>query len=351
MAVRRFAACPQTVAHHPKSRAGPRRAAILLVVCALFFFLPLQAAQLGGNAEFSLPFGRHVPETAARRIAGTTAWLVALERATDALSAASLVQWGTEDAAGRQALVSAVFTPTVRSSLKGQQVSVQVRLSTSLRTVEARLRKMLHEREILQLRAEMLKMEREKTGEARALLELPVALSLAGRSAAHEARITLLAGQLEALWQLGGILPQREGGRWRDPEAALPVLRQAAAMDPEYAPLRYLLGEMLLQLDRPQDALTELDKSLALKPDLAGALYMRGLAYLRLQLPTLAERDLSEALARDASRAAWWRARGALRMIRNETVPMCEDFTQACARGDCEGLAVARERGLCLAEQ
>jgi tetratricopeptide (TPR) repeat protein len=174
---------------------------------------------------------------------------------------------------------------------------------------------------------------------------------LTGGGAANAARIVLLAEQLEALWQLGSILPQREGGRWREPQAALPVMQQAVSLNPESAVLPYLLGEVLLQLDRPQDALTELDKALALKPELAGALYMRGLAYLRLQLPTLAERDLGAALAYDASHAAWWRARGALRMIRNESGPMCEDFTQACARGDCEGLAVARERGLCLAGQ
>jgi tetratricopeptide (TPR) repeat protein len=150
---------------------------------------------------------------------------------------------------------------------------------------------------------------------------------------------------------LGSILSQREGGRWHDPPAALPVLQQAAALDPEYALLPYLRGEILLQLDRPQDALVELDKALAMNPERAGALYTRGLAYLRLQLPALAERDLSTALAYDASHAAWWRARGALRMIRNENGPMCEDFMQACAKGDCEGLAVARERGLCLAEQ
>jgi tetratricopeptide (TPR) repeat protein len=212
---------------------------------------------------------------------------------------------------------------------------------------------MLHEQEMLKLRAEMLKLEREKTEEARGLIALPAVLrrALTGRSVSNSARIVFLAGQLEALWQLGIVLPQREGGRWREPQAALLVLQRAAALDPDYAPLRYFVGEILLQLDRPQDALTALDKALALNPQLAGALYTRGLAYLRLQLPTFAERDLSAALAHDASYAAWWRARGALRMIRNEIGPMCEDFTQACARGDCEGLAVARERGLCLAEK
>jgi len=212
---------------------------------------------------------------------------------------------------------------------------------------------MLQEREMLQLRAEMLKLEREKAEEAHRLIELPLALQRALNvgSVVGIERIVFLAEQLEALWHLGSIVPQREGGRWRDPQAALAVMQQAATWDPDYAPLRYLLGEVLLQLDRPQDAISELDTALALRPELAGALYARGLAYLRLQLPTLAERDLSAALARDASYAAWWRARGALRMIRNEIGPMCEDFVQACAKGDCEGLAVARERGLCLATQ
>jgi tetratricopeptide (TPR) repeat protein len=315
--------------------------------------LTSQAAQLGGSAEDSLPFGRDVPESAARRVARTAAWLDALARTTETLAAASLVRYGTEEVLDRQALVSAVFTPAVRSSVQGRQVVVHVRLSTPQRTVEERLRNMLHEREMLRLRAEMLKLEREKAEEARRLMELPIALQrdLHGGSVAQSARIVLLAEQLEALWRLGSMLPQREGGRWREPQVALAALQQAAAWYPDYAPLRYLLGEVLLQLDRPQDAITELDKALNVRPELAGALYARGLAYLRLQLPMLAERDLSAALMRDASYAAWWRARGALRMIRNEFAPMCEDFTQACARGDCEGLAVARERGLCLAEQ
>jgi tetratricopeptide (TPR) repeat protein len=185
------------------------------------------------------------------------------------------------------------------------------------------------------------------------LIELSAALrrSETGEGAANAVRLARLAEQLDALWLLGITLPQREGGRWRDPQEALPALQRAAALDPDYAPVQHLRGEILLQLDRPQDALVALDQALALNPELAGAFYTRGLAYLRLQLPTFAERDLSAALARDASLAAWWRARGALRMIRNETGPMCEDFTQACAKGDCEGLAVARARGLCAAAQ
>ena len=311
------------------------------------------ASQLEGEAECSLPFDRYVPETAARRIAGTTAWLAALEKATNSLSTSSLVQWGAAEAPDRQVLVSAVLMPTVSSVSEGQQVSVRVRLSAPQRTVEDRLRKIVHEQEILQLRAQMLTIERTKAEEARSLFELPSAprRRLSKGSATNDARIALLADQLEALRLLRITLPQREGGRWRDPQEALPALQQAVELDPDYAPLQYLRGEIFLQLDRPQDALAALDKALALNPELAGALYTRGLVYLRLQVPTFAERDFSAALERDASHAAWWRARGALRMIRNEIDPMCEDFMQACARGDCEGLALARERGLCPAEK
>jgi len=211
---------------------------------------------------------------------------------------------------------------------------------------------MLHEREMLALRAEMLKLEKKKAAEAFSLVQLSAAnqASATGAGTENEVRLGELAAQLEALWLLGITLPQREGGHWRDPLAALSVLQQALVLDPHYAPLHYLRGEILLQLDRPQDAIKGFNTTLDLNPELSGALYARGLAYLRLKLVTLADRDLSAALARDDTHAAWWRARGAVRMIRNEIAPMCEDFAQACVRGDCEGLAVTRGRGLCPAE-
>jgi len=319
----------------------------------VFFPWQSQATRIEGDAECSLSFGRCVPETAARRIAETSAWLDALEKATNTLSTAGLVRWTTQAVFHRQALVSAVVMPAVRSTSKEEQVSVHVRLSTPQRTADDRLRKIVHEQEMLQLRVEMLKLEKTQVEEARTLIQLALASrrNWDQENSEDKKRIVLLAEHLEALWQLGRILPQREGGRWHDPQEALPVMQQAAALNPDYAPLQYLLGEILLQLDRPQDALAVLDKALALNPELAGALYVRGLAYLRLQLPTLAERDFSAALLRDASHAAWWRARGALRMIRHEIAPMCEDFTHACAIGDCEGLTNARERGLCLTEK
>jgi len=339
----------------PRSKhAGLCITAILFALFAFFFPLRSWAAQPGKSAEYSLTFGHHVPEAVARRIAETTAWLAALKNTTDALSVERLVQWGANGAVDRQALVSAVFTPTVSSMSKGWQVLVRVSLIAPLHTVEDCLRKMmLYEQEMLKLRAELLALEREKAEEALRLIELSAALrrNAAGGSSENRSRIDLLAGQLEALWLLGTVLPQREAGLWRDPKAGLPVLQQAAALYPDYAPLHCLEGEILLQLDRPQDALAKLDKALTLNPELAGALFARGLAYLRLNLPALAERDLSAALARDSSQAAWWRARGALRMVRNETILMCEDFMQACARGDCEGLALTRDRGLCSAEK
>ena len=78
------------------------------------------------------------------------------------------------------------------------------------------------------------------------------------------------------------------------------------------------------------------------------ALSLRGVAHLRLHLPANAVKEFSEALARRPDKAAWWRARGAARLLAGEHDAMCPDFYQACALGDCEGLAEVRKRGLCL---
>ena len=68
----------------------------------------------------------------------------------------------------------------------------------------------------------------------------------------------------------------------------------------------------------------------------------------------LAEDDLSAALntaddtfLRTPDKVRMLRARGALRMLRNHAEGMCSDLTAACALGDCEGLAAARNQMLC----
>jgi tetratricopeptide (TPR) repeat protein len=305
------------------------------------------------EAEARLPFGAGVPESAARRVARARAWHKALERA--APDFASFAQALGEDgvSSNGRALAAAVYTPEARGRVFGRNVYVRVRLSAPRRTALERLRKVLRAPDVPELRAEMLELEQKRADEAARLIR-DASARQDGRGtdadAARTERIIFLAEQLEAFWLFGMLLPQREGRRWNNPLEALPFLEQAAAMDPGYPPLRSALGEVLLQLDRPQDALDELNRALAGDGAPAGALYARALAHLRLQLPTLAESDLNEALRRDPRPAAWWRARGALRMLRRDFGPMCGDFLQACARGDCEGLAAARERGLCLSE-
>ena len=71
----------------------------------------------------------------------------------------------------------------------------------------------------------------------------------------------------------------------------------------------------------------------------------------------LAEDDLSAALnttdetfLRTADRVRILRARGALRMLRNNAEGMCSDLTAACALGDCEGLAAARNQQFCTGQ-
>lgn len=128
-----------------------------------------------------------------------------------------------------------------------------------------------------------------------------------------------------------------------------------AATRVEESPLLWLLlAEATLQRDQPQRSVGACGRALALDPRLARARYIRALGYWRLHQLALAENDLSLILhdAPHASMTPWLRARGAIRMLRGNTTGMCEDFLAACVQGgDCDGLEMARQQGLCREEQ
>ncbi|MDR3045379.1 MAG: tetratricopeptide repeat protein [Desulfovibrio sp.] len=137
------------------------------------------------------------------------------------------------------------------------------------------------------------------------------------------------------------------GGWGLAPEAMLRHMRRAVALDARNPLLWNALGEALLLLDRPQDAMEAQDRALKLSPGFARALHARAVCHLRLQMPALAVADASAAIRLRPDVAAHWRVRGAAWQVRGEPGPMCDDFYRACALGDCEGLSLARGRGLC----
>ena len=123
------------------------------------------------------------------------------------------------------------------------------------------------------------------------------------------------------------------------------------------AALQLLLAEAQLQAGMPQRSIHSCSAALDLAPGLARARYIRALAHWRLQQMALAEDDLSaalnttdEAFLRTPDRVRMLRARGALRMLRNNAQGMCSDLTAACALGDCEGLAAARNQLFCTGQ-
>ena len=170
------------------------------------------------------------------------------------------------------------------------------------------------------------------------------------------ARADDLAEQITAcLEALNALRLSPEG--WLTSAESLPMLEKSATSLPRSAALQLLLAEAQLQAGMPQRSIHSCSAALDLAPGLARARYIRALAHWRLQQMALAEDDLSaalnttdEAFLRTPDRVRMLRARGALRMLRNNAQGMCSDLTAACALGDCEGLAAARNQLFCTGQ-
>ena len=81
----------------------------------------------------------------------------------------------------------------------------------------------------------------------------------------------------------------------RDPAAALALLNQALALEPEMASARYDRGLLLHQLARSADAAKDLELAAASQPDHPGILSALGNVYLELKRPKEAETVLRRA--------------------------------------------------------
>lgn len=171
-----------------------------------------------------------------------------------------------------------------------------------------------------------------------------------------QARADNLAAEITAsLTALEALRLSPEG--WLTSADALPMLENAGAALPRSAAVQLLLAEAQLQAGMPQRSIYSCSAALDLAPTLARGRYIRALAHWRLQQMALAEDDLSAALntsddtfLRTPDRVRMLRARGALRMLRNNAEGMCSDLTAACALGDCEGLAAARNQQFCTGQ-
>ena len=184
---------------------------------------------------------------------------------------------------------------------------------------------------------------------------MPDAEHEAARQRAQAKADNLAAEITASLTALDALRLSPEG--WLTTADALPALENAAADLPHSAAVLLLLAEAQLQAGMPQRSILSCSAALDLAPALARGRYIRALAHWRLQQMGLAEDDLSTALnttdetfLRTPDRVRLLRARGALRMLRNNADGMCSDLTAACALGDCEGLAAARNQQFCTGQ-
>lgn len=354
---------------------------------ALAVLLVLPGASRAASHTAEVAFGGDVRRETAASIARCAARLGLLRTLADELSHETAISMGTESPLRRLAVAAALHpNMTTEQAVRGYPPDVTVAVTlrsqdttpaqdtappTHTDTPPAPPQRTLSRDGVLpgQISASPLHMvlrnEQALTLRQAALARqtalLDEAEDLAHRAALHRqrngvdshspygARIQALAAALDGLQQYEQALAHLNG-LWSNPATLLPLLREATTLAPGEALTWNALGEVLLQMDRPQDALEAQTQALALEMEFARAHAARGLAYLRLNLPALAVEDLSAALRLQPDEPSWLRARGAAWMVREEFVPMCDDFYRACVLGDCEGLGQAREQGRCKAK-
>lgn len=136
-------------------------------------------------------------------------------------------------------------------------------------------------------------------------------------------------------------------GTWQEPQKTTGTMQRILSLDPDSALAANAYGESCLLLGRPQEALEAQSRALRLDPGFARAFHARGAANLALGLPALAVADFSEAIRLSPYTAMYRRDRAAAWLVREETGPMCRDFRDACALGDCSGYQWALTQGRC----
>lgn len=310
----------------------------------------------GAEGRCPLPYGGLVRRETVLSIARAAAWLDAVRQSAKTLEHAA-AQYAAVTPLQREVFAAAAHRPAVTftfaktSAPPAGEIAVHVRLNTPPRTLDDRLREMLRHNDMTPFHGEALTQTKNAAAEG---VELALRAAQArrrngtGADSPFEERIAYLGRRLEALWILNDILTRLRNAR-QDPGPLLDSLRRATALDGENPLLWCASGEAQLRLDQPQHALESLNRALALQPDLARALYLRGLGHARLGRHALAEADMNAALRLASGTADWLQSRGAVRMMRGDYGPMCEDLESACALGLCDGLAAARARKLCPA--
>lgn len=309
--------------------------------------------KLLAEAQIEASFGGLIPQKTAARIIRAAARLQVLEKMAQELDNDLAAQLGATDLAQKRTLASAVFPVSISINMPDEgsnKLVATARVLNSPRNTDTEIRKALRQTDNLELRFFTLQSMEQLVKEGMDLLQRSKknrVIGTPGSESPFVGRLNTISEQLEAKGIYLDELRQFDA-TWRNPQEVALILEKAIPLDPTNSLLYLGFGEALLLLDRPYEALDALHTAANLPDTPARTFYMRGIAHLRLHLPTYADDDFTRAIERRPDKAIWWRARGAARLVAGDHENMCGDFYQACALGDCEGLAEVRKRDFCL---
>ncbi len=325
---------------------------VVFFTCAL---LPTNSLSSTMTHACTLPYNTDIQPQSAKIVAKSFAYIQAISQAEAKFKNNMAINIGLKNTDFRKAVAAELYSvkehyePQTFSSPMGDiHVTVEINLTNKYKDKD--VAKLVSSHDILEMRLELINLLDKYAHRGQKLILMLAGIQKDNQNNslyASKTELFSITSALQALWLYDEALKHFQE-TWDEPELIQAKLQEAIRLAPGIAALWTALAEVQLQLDQPHTAIQNLDHALALDQERARAFYIRGLGHLRLQQPTLAKADLDTALAYKPKVASWLNARGAISLVLEDYIPMCEDFEQACALGNCEGLIHARKRDLCL---
>ena len=131
------------------------------------------------------------------------------------------------------------------------------------------------------------------------------------------------------------------------PKQAIEDLNQAIRIDPYNAEAYVKRGKLYLHFDQRQQAIEDFNQATRIDPYNAGAYVIRGLTYYQLDQHQRANEDFNQAIRIDPKRAGAYNGLAYTYIKWQQFEKACLNFQKACELGDCAGLSLLSEKGLC----
>lgn len=306
------------------------------------------------EVNYTIPYHAHLVTEPVIQIAEAATKLHALEQTRSNFASNLAVKLELRTREQQLALASAIYFVSIheRTVLDGPKLSIKAHVyPSSEKILDDHIRQLLRQQDHLQLRLLAVNQLEQYINEGVELLNQAHLCSSADIRCKHDdslvPKIKRISNRIKALELFLVELNDFEHA-WANPEKSVLTFSEATALDPDNALLWLGVGECLVLLNRPYESIKAFQKVMIKNNIPARTLYMRGIAHLQMYLPALAIKDISQALQLEPEHPSWWRALGTAKLVAGDTTAMCADFYQACAMGDCEGLAEVREQNFCL---